>query len=231
MKLISPLNVIVLFIIVIVNTHCNRPVIEPTNVPPLRANLADANADITIETPATSIMLNGRAKPYNASGHLVIAKWNKISGPACIIENPQMLQTKVSGLEKGTYKFELNIWDNGGYFDIDTMTLHVVDPGGPNTQILFQNMKMIVEDGPLDMYRFFLIENFHEFVAPNTTFAVFIKLGTSPNWESVVAFPPGNPSFTGLAYSINTNNDPSLTISELPDGFASTVPSDIKIVY
>ena len=223
-----------LFLLVLVSSsHCTRPVVDRGYQPLTQVSMADANADITIETPANSIMLNGRAKPYYPNSQISTVSWKRISGSAnCVIDHPQTLQTKVSNIEKGTYQFELYVRDNTGHFDIDTMKLKVEDPTGPNKQILFLNMKMIIQPGPLDDYRFLEIENFYEFVSPNNPFAIYIRMDSSLNWEPVVPFPQNNPFFSGYAYRVdNNNNKPSLVITEAPDGFISIKTPDIKIEY
>jgi hypothetical protein len=234
MKIIILSRSFFLGFIIMVYTDCNKPAIETaTQNGFTRVNMAYANADIIIETPANSIMLNGRVKNNGWNHNIILSVWKKIKGHANgIIENPNSIQSKVSALEKGVYEFELTVWDNQSHYDTDTMTLIVEEPAAtPKKQVTFLNMKMIVDSGPLFGYNFFAIEHFYEFVPPNTPFEVFIKMQPSINWQPLILFPQNDPQFTGYAYSISNNGAGSLQIDNFPDGFNFICTADIKIVF
>lgn len=230
-------NHFVIFILLIaflfINSNCTKPIITPALLStPTHLKMADANANITIELPASSIMLNGRAKPASFNTHIILTAWKKIIGPsACVIENANSIQTKVSNLEKGIYKFELSVWDNAGHFDIDTMTLNVVDPSGTDKHILFEGIEMTDDSGPLGGYICLEIENFNEFIPVNTLFSVYMKLSSFSSWELVNSYPQNNSAFAGYAYFIQGNATSSLIITEVPYGFNSVDQRDVKIAY
>lgn len=211
---------------------CKKSVGEPPKPPPpSRLKMGDANADITIQLPSNSIMLNGRIDPNRSNGQITQVKWKRIGGPStCIIEHAALIQTKVSNLEKGTYQFELSAYDHLANYDMDTMTLKVVDPSGTNRQVIFENIKMTLDGGPLGGYTFVEIENFYEFVPAANPFIVYMKKHSAGNWLQVDPYPQNDPSFSGHAYFIYNNS--TFTISDYPDGFSSYGETiDVKIVY
>jgi len=214
--------------IIIIHSNCKKQIVEPMeDLLPLRLKMADANADITIELPSNRIVLNGRAMSYYQTKQITQTSWKKISGPSsCIIENANSIQTKVSNLEKGTYQFELTVYDNSRNFDIDTMTLNLVDPSGTNKQIFFGDMKMIGDHDPLWASFYLAIENFHEFIPVNTALTVYLKMEPSSNWEQVILYPQNDPFFTGYVYFNPTNfNNASLIIKEFPVNSSTTLLS------
>jgi hypothetical protein len=88
------------------------------------APLANAGGDQSIKLPLDNVNLSGTAT--DSDGTIVNAAWVKISGPADgNIETPNSLGTKVSGLSKGTYQFELTVTDNKGAIVKDTVEIKV----------------------------------------------------------------------------------------------------------
>lgn len=227
MKRINSFIVIVTIVSNFITVGCKKPNMIPPK-PPVSylLNLGDANADITIELPSNSIMLNGRIETNHSNSQINLVTWKRISGPSgCVIANANSIQTKVSNLEKGTFQFELSVFDHLGNYDIDTMTLKVVDPSGANRQIIFEKIKLTVEG-----YTFLEIENFYEFVPVANPFTVYMKKHSSSNWIQVNSYPQNDPSFSGYAYFINNNS--TFTITDYPDGFSSSTETmDVKIVY
>lgn len=224
----------ILLTLIIIVISCNKTNDEATvGFTTLRLKMADANADILVEFPTNSIMLNGRAWPYNSNNPISQTIWKKISGPStCVIQNANSLQTKVTNLEKGDYQFEFTVYDRVGNYDIDTMTLNVVDQAGPDRQIIFSDMKMLSYELLLWVDYYLGIENFHEFVPANTPFTVHLKKGTSLTWEEVFPAPPNNGLFNGYVYYLPNGNVSDLIVTEQPDGFVTKFyPNEIKITY
>jgi hypothetical protein len=92
------------------------------NHPPV----ANAGADQTITLPANSVNLDGSTS-FDPDNNITAYVWTKISGPSSFtIANPNAVQTTVTNLVQGIYRFELKVTDAGGLFSKDTMQV-VVD--------------------------------------------------------------------------------------------------------
>jgi len=92
-----------------------------TNHPPI----ANAGHDTTITLPAITVNLDGResADPEN---NITSYTWIKISGPSSFnIINTNTVQTQVTNLIEGVYRFELKVTDASGLFSKDTMQVSV----------------------------------------------------------------------------------------------------------
>jgi|GEM_PF-863860 len=84
--------------------------------------VANAGADKVVYLPADSVILTGIGTGSTITGYT----WTKISGPAQFtITNTSAATTKVSNLTLGTYKFELKVTDNRGFFSRDTLSVTV----------------------------------------------------------------------------------------------------------
>ncbi len=91
------------------------------NQPPV----ANAGADQTITLPVNSVTLDG-SKSVDADGTIVSYSWNKISGSGAItITNSNTAKPTVSGLQAGTYVFQLTVTDNTGATGTDNVTITV----------------------------------------------------------------------------------------------------------
>ncbi|NDV46807.1 T9SS C-terminal target domain-containing protein [Paludibacter sp. 221] len=87
-----------------------------------------AGADQVIQSPQNSATLSATVKTY---GDAVITKyeWKQVdSNPLITIESPAAATTTVSGLQLGTYVFEVEITDSNGFETTDRVVL-VVKPG------------------------------------------------------------------------------------------------------
>ena len=80
----------------------------------------------------TSTTLNGSGS-YDPDGVIVSYKWTKISGPSCVITNPNSMITTVTGLKVGTYVFRLTVTDNKGATGIDDLQVIVKNKGKKGT--------------------------------------------------------------------------------------------------
>jgi hypothetical protein len=106
----------------------NNPPVGVQNKPPI----AKAGADQTITLPIDSVLLDGSAST-DPDGSIKSFNWEKISGPASFkILNADSVKTKVSQLVQGVYQFELNVTDNKGTNEKDTVQIIVNDPAQPN---------------------------------------------------------------------------------------------------
>lgn len=93
----------------------------------------DAGADQSIST--TSTTLSGTADDLGVSGNGTITsyQWTKLSGGAATFSSSNSATTSVTGLENGTYQFQLKATDNSGIDGFDTVSVVVateatVDP-------------------------------------------------------------------------------------------------------
>jgi len=92
----------------------------PVNRPPV----ARAGNDTIITLPANNAILNGSGST-DPDNNIVSYTWTKLSGPASLnIMNANVVQTQITDLVVGIYKFELRVTDAGGLFSI--ATVHVI---------------------------------------------------------------------------------------------------------
>ncbi|HRN80028.1 MAG TPA: PKD domain-containing protein, partial [Ferruginibacter sp.] len=92
---------------------------------------ANAGADQTIITPASSVTLSGTGS--DAVG-IASYSWRKITGGSATIATPNTATTQVTGLVQGTYRFELTVTNTGGFVDTDTMQVDVIAPSAPRAR-------------------------------------------------------------------------------------------------
>jgi hypothetical protein len=91
------------------------------NQPPI----ANAGSDQTIKLPRDSALLNG-AGSIDPDNNITAYSWTRISGPSSVsIVNTNAVQTPVTGLVQGVYRFELKVTDAGGLFSKDTVQITV----------------------------------------------------------------------------------------------------------
>lgn len=95
-------------------TPINPP---PGNVPPV----VNAGANQVITLPTSSVILNGTGQ--DPDGTIAGIKWEKVSGGAATIVNPNSLVTQVTGLVAGMYVFRLTLTDDDN--DIASSTTNV----------------------------------------------------------------------------------------------------------
>ena len=85
-----------------------NPVVT-TNQPPV----ANAGPDKTINLPVNNINLDGSGSS-DPDNNISSYQWTKISGPLSFtIATPAAVQTTVTNLAEGIYKFELKVTDGG----------------------------------------------------------------------------------------------------------------------
>ena len=90
------------------------------NVPPV----ANAGSDLMITLPINSVTLLGSGS--DADGTIVSYLWTKISGPSGYsIVNANSATTDITGLVKGSYKFQIKVTDNNGATGTDIIKITV----------------------------------------------------------------------------------------------------------
>jgi hypothetical protein len=92
---------------------------------PNQAPVANAGNNLTITAPAASVVLNGSSS-FDPDGTITKYTWSQVSGPntAAILGNGTV-SPSVSGLEVGTYTFQLLVTDNDGATNTDQVTVTV----------------------------------------------------------------------------------------------------------
>lgn len=94
---------------------------QSINQPPV----AMAGPDQLINLPGNSVLLNGSAS-YDQDGKITQWKWTRIAGSSSLnIRQPDSAQTIAGGLMQGIYQFELQVTDDKGALDKDTVQITV----------------------------------------------------------------------------------------------------------
>lgn len=80
--------------------------------------------DMNITLPLDSVILRGSG--YDEDGEIVSYKWTKVSGPqSYILSDSLRATTTVTGLEEGTYRFQLEVMDDKGAIGIAVIMVTV----------------------------------------------------------------------------------------------------------
>jgi len=91
-----------------------------------------AGIDQTITLPTSVVVLSGSA---NAPSDILRSAWTQVRGDPAVIENPNSLETKITGLTTaGVREFRLTVKYDHGFEGSDEVTITVVDPEGPSNQ-------------------------------------------------------------------------------------------------
>lgn len=90
--------------------------------------VAEAGNDTTIYFPHDSILLDG-TNSYDSVNQIKTYLWKQIQGPsATVINAPNKLQTQAHNFTKaGVYEFTLEITNDKGLHDIDTIRITLID--------------------------------------------------------------------------------------------------------
>jgi hypothetical protein len=88
-----------------------------------------AGLNQTITLPVNSITLDGNGS-NDPDGSIVSYSWTKELGPAGTITSPSAIQTTVTALTAGDYRFKLTVTDNRGATGSDTIHIVVKGTGG-----------------------------------------------------------------------------------------------------
>lgn len=99
--------------------------VPPPNEPPV----ANAGEDQTISLPTTTATLTGTG--IDPDGTIAGYAWVKISGPTGgSITSPTSASTGITGLQQGTYAYQLTVTDNSGATGSDFVQI-IVEPAIP----------------------------------------------------------------------------------------------------
>lgn len=90
------------------------------NKPPV----ARAGSDVTITLPVNSVILDGSSST-DPENKINTYGWRKVFGPSCLIKNPSLAITEVTGMSEGFFVFELRVVDDKGAFSADRVTVTV----------------------------------------------------------------------------------------------------------
>ncbi|MDR1323881.1 MAG: hypothetical protein LBK68_05525, partial [Candidatus Margulisbacteria bacterium] len=92
------------------------------------APTANAGTDQNITLPTSNVTLDGNASSDD-DGSIASYEWTQISKPAsapdAVISSATGATTNVSGLQEGTYEFQLKVIDDDGEEAVDTITITV----------------------------------------------------------------------------------------------------------
>jgi hypothetical protein len=98
--------------------------------------VADAGPSQTVELPTDGVTLSGSGK--DADGKVVTYLWEQVSGPsASLIVDPGSPTTVVQGFVRGTYTYQLSVFDDEGGIGTDT-TMIIVNGVVNGTTITLQ---------------------------------------------------------------------------------------------
>jgi PKD repeat protein len=147
-----------------------------SNLPPVA--IAGPDQDKTLST--CSVVLDGSSS-YDPDGAIVSAKWTMISGVAVMgIADPDSLVTALLGFSSGIYVFRLQVTDNNGLTDADTIQIKTTNVL-VGKEIIYDGVwgcNDVCADG--DVY---WVDG--DYCDPNTELAVIIRLDTSSSWIEV----------------------------------------------
>ncbi|MET0462280.1 MAG: PKD domain-containing protein, partial [Chitinophagaceae bacterium] len=102
------------------NIGLTTSAVPPANQLPV----VNAGSDITITLPVSSATLVGTAS--DPDGNIAASAWTKIAGPTSYtIQAPAQLQTGLTNLTEGVYRFVLTVTDNRGGVAKDTVQVTV----------------------------------------------------------------------------------------------------------
>ncbi len=175
---------IFIFVSGIFLVSCQKKCLCPncnTNQPPI----ANAGVDQKIILPKDSIFLDG-SNSSDPDGKIISYKWVKISGPGSSnIINNDSTKTLVKTLVMGVYNFRLQVTDNMGAADDDTVQIELVD-ALKGQEIIYNGgwgCNDLCRDG--DVYWDSSPWNSNLYSDPNTPLQVSIRLDTSSVWTDV----------------------------------------------
>ena len=172
-----------------------------------RPPVANAGPDQKSILPLNTVALDGSASTdpnNNISGYL----WTKVSGPSTFaISNANAVQTQVTNLIEGVYKFELKVTDAGGLFDKDTVQVTVNSEGSPPPPCTTNCGKIVFvsdRDGNNEIY------------SCNADGSNITRLTNDPAWDAWPAWSPEGAriAFTRDGYLFIMNADGSNVVQK-----------------
>lgn len=102
----------------------------PPNQPPV----ANAGFDVSLTLPSNSTYLTGTSS-YDVDGSIASYSWSYVSGPSTYtLVSPNTANTNLTNLVQGVYSFRLQVTDNLGLTDADTVIITVTAVAPPPNQ-------------------------------------------------------------------------------------------------
>lgn len=99
-------------------------VTPPNNLPPVANAGPDQELIIPTGSSNTTTTLNG-SQSSDPEGKIKSYVWRKVTGPSCIVKNPSLAITQVTGMTEGVYVFELRVVDDQNLFSADRIVVTV----------------------------------------------------------------------------------------------------------
>lgn len=91
-----------------------------------KAPVATTQGNQVIQSPINYVYATGKAS-YDPDGSIVSYDWKKISGAGnVVIEQPNAMETQITGLQTGQYQFRLTVTDNKQATNSTTFTVDVL---------------------------------------------------------------------------------------------------------
>jgi hypothetical protein len=190
MKKINSHKYLLFIAILFIKTSCSKDdnYSKNNSATPIKSELSNnpkhnihASEDYIVILPSDSTWLS---RSYTNTGNINLDYsfvWKKISGPSTfVLENPNLLSTKVNKLSKGIYEFELTITDKKGITQKDTAKVIVSEMPLTPKEINFKDMVWICPMGcSLE------IKNIYTLIPNESVFKVYIQI-KSADWIEAI---------------------------------------------
>lgn len=128
-----------LLLLLLISYSCRKNTVS-SDQPNRVDSIAFAGNDTTILQPDSSVTLSASYKGQNT---LKRVEWKKLIGRNSNFENPQGLTTKVSGLEGGTYEFEVTMFDSQNNYGKDKISVTVSSFVATPNSVTFTNLSWV----------------------------------------------------------------------------------------
>lgn len=188
MKRSSPSPILLLTACCILLMGCKKETYTPRPGPPK----ANAGKDKFVLLPITEAILAGEAWPHFGISTIASNKWTQVDGPSTAnIESPDKYISRISGLKKGTYRFEQTALDNFGQSARDTVAVYVLEDTISGNTYYFDSLtwKLGIDASPDGFgYSFFSIQTpprLDLFFPHDKPMDVHIRYEGSPDWIAV----------------------------------------------
>jgi len=193
------ISIVLLLVISIirVNTGCKKETttnggLSPSNtnptIPSVSQNtppIAHTSGDLIVDFQVNGTFMGGSCS--DAENNIKGFSWTKISGPdRFTLENKDALGTKISGMEKGIYKFELTVTDSMGLYDKDTMMVIVGELSANPTDIIFKDISW--EHGGLLWGTVAEVKNIYTYLPGGSIFKVYLQTTKLPDWTEIAQY-------------------------------------------
>jgi hypothetical protein len=118
--------------------------------------VAIAGNDQIITLPNNTVTLDGSSS-NDPDGSISTYHWTKISGPpsGTILSQHQSI-TQITGLVEGHYQFELEVIDDEGVADLDTIDVTVNNESCPSMPTIIQDGNVLSVNDNISTYQWFM---------------------------------------------------------------------------